>query len=562
MPEKETMKNISPRDSIKQSANTDVNPVVRAVTDKDQLAELEALKRSYAALKLSEQRFHQMIAEVQDYAIILLDEQGIILNWNKGAEKIKQYKASEIIGQPFQVFYLPENLQSGLPEQLIKEAATTGRATHEGWRLRKDKTRFWGSVSLTALHNENDEIIGFSKVTLDLTEKKLAEDRLNEFTEALQRSNEALKKSEERYQKMISEVEDYAIILLNREGDIENWNAGAQKIKGYSATEIIGKNFRVFYPATDRENKFPEQLLAEAAKTGKALHEGWRLRKDGTRFWGSIVITAIHANDGTVIGFSKVTRDLTERKTAEDKLQVYLHELETQNAELEQFAYVASHDLQEPLRKIQTFSDVISKNLGDETVVTKYLSKLNASAARMKELIRSVLNYSRISKYGEEKVEADLNSILISVIEDYELLIVEKKAEIETQQLPVIKAIPLQINQLFSNIIGNALKYCERPPVIQVNYQFVSSKDAYDIPANVQHDNYLEIQFIDNGIGFEQKYDKIIFSMFQRLYGKHEYSGTGIGLALCKKIMDSHQGYITAKSELSIGSTFFVYFPV
>ncbi|HTE27796.1 sensor histidine kinase [Flavitalea sp.] len=557
------MKKISLFDSTKKSASAETIPPAQPfLFENHQLSELEVLKKSYSELKLSEERFHRMVAEVQDYAIILLDKQGIVLTWNKGAEKIKQYKESEIVGQPFQVFYLPEDRQSGLPEKLISEAVSTGRATNEGWRLRKDRSRFWGSIALTALHNENNEIIGFSKVTLDLTEKKLAEDQLNAFTEELKKTNEALRNSEERYQKMIAEVEDYAIILLNPEGHIENWNAGAQKIKGYTSAEIIGKSFKIFYTPKDREEKLPDKLLAEAALNGKAMHEGWRVRKDGSHFWGSIVITALHANDETIIGFSKVTRDLTERKAAEDKLQEYLHELEAQNAELEQFAYVASHDLQEPLRKIQTFSDVIGKNLDNETIVTKYLNKLNSSAYRMKELIRSVLNYSRISKNGEDKTDTDLNSILMNVIEDFELLIQEKNGKVETRQLPVIKAIPLQINQLFSNIIGNALKYCERPPFIQVSSRFVSAKDMIDIPDNIQEGNYLEIQFIDNGIGFEQRYEKIIFSMFQRLHGKHEYSGTGIGLALCKKIMDSHQGYITARSELSVGSAFYVYFPV
>ena len=557
------MKKNSLFDSTRKSASAEtIPPAEPFLFENNQLAEFEALKKSYAELRISEDRYHRMVSEVQDYAIILLDKQGIILNWNKGAEKIKQYKESEIVGQPFQVFYLPEDRQSGLPEKLIGEAVSTGRATHEGWRLRKDKTRFWGSIALTALHDEDDEIIGFSKVTRDLTEKKLAEDQLNDFTEELKKTNESLRKSEERFQKMIAEVEDYAIILLNPEGYIENWNAGAQKIKGYTSAEIIGKNFKIFYTQKDREEKLPDKLLAEAALIGKATHEGWRVRKNGSHFWGSIVITALHANDGTIIGFSKVTRDLTERKTTEDKLQAYLHELETQNAELEQFAYVASHDLQEPLRKIQTFSDVIGKNLDNETLVTKYLVKLNSSAFRMKELIRSVLNYSRISKNGEVKIDTDLHAILMNVIEDYELLIQEKHGKIDNDQLPVIKAIPLQINQLFSNIIGNGLKYSERPPFIQVNSRIVSHLDMIDVPVHIQEGNYLEIQFRDNGIGFEQRYEKIIFSMFQRLHGKHEYSGTGIGLALCKKIMDSHQGYITARSELSVGSVFYVYFPV
>ena len=507
-------------------------------------------------------RYHKMVDEVQDYAIILLDRNGIILNWNKGAEKIKQYKEAEIVGKSFTIFYLPGDLQDGLPLRLLHEAVVNGRAVHEGWRLRKDRSRFWGSITLTSLHNDDGEVIGFTKVTRDLTEKKAADDRLSQYAAELHTKNEALRKSEERYQKMIAEVEDYAIILLNENGDIENWNAGAQKIKGYTAAEIIGKNFSIFYTPENRLEKFPERLLKAAADNGKALHEGWRVRKDGSYFWGSIVITALHSSDGSVIGYSKVTRDLTERKNAEDKMQAYLLELEAKNAELEQFAYIASHDLQEPLRKIQTFSDIIQNNLHNEQSVRKYLEKLSASALRMKELIRSVLNYSKVARIGEQRIPTDLNEVLSNVIADYELLLQEKGGTIESTPLPVINAVPLHMNQLFSNIIGNALKYCERIPAITITARLVNADEMINKPASILDGKYLEIKFSDNGIGFEEQYEKIIFAIFQRLHGKQEFSGTGIGLALCKKIMDLHFGHITAKSKLAEGSDFYVYFPM
>ena len=178
-----------------------------------------------------------------------------------------------------------------------------------------------------------------------LAEARQAEEQLRSFAWELEQRNETLRKSEERYHKMIAEIEDYAIILLDTNGNIQNWNTGAEKIKGYKAEEIIGKNFRIFYLPQDRDNKLPEKLLERVIREGKSAYEGWRVRKDGSTFWGSIVVTALHDDNGEVIGLSKVTRDLTEKKKAEDKMREYLAELENRNSELEQFAYIASHDL-------------------------------------------------------------------------------------------------------------------------------------------------------------------------------------------------------------------------
>lgn len=421
-----------------------------------------SIEENNQELRRSEERYRNMIAEVQDYAILLLDKEGIIQNWNKGANKIKQYEEPEVVGKHVRMFYLPEDRANKLPERLLNEAANNGRAAHQGWRMRKDGTKFWGSITITALHDKSGAIIGFSKVTRDLTEKKIADDELQSSRAELQKRNEALRKSEEQYHKMISEVKDYAIILLNEQGDIQNWNVGAEQIKGYSAAEIIGKNFNIFYTPEDRENKFPEQLLNQAKKTGQALHEGWRVRKDSSKFWGSIVITALHAEDGSVMGFSKVTRDLTEKKHAEDKMREYLMELEAQNKELEQFAYVASHDLQEPLRKIQMFTNIISLNFHHEIMARSYIEKINTSAQRMSDLIKSILNYSRLSDGVAVMVDIDPNEILNAVLVDFELLIQEKNATITRDYLPTISAIPLQLNQLFANLMGNALKFSHK----------------------------------------------------------------------------------------------------
>lgn len=373
------------------------------------------------------------------------------------------------------------------------------------------------------------------------------------------RHNQELRNSQDPYYRMIDEVEDYAIILLNTEGLIQNWNKGAQKIKRYQESEIIGQHFSIFYLPEDQAINLPSQLLNKAATEGRAIHEGWRVRKDGTRFWGSITLTALHNDDGQVIGYSKVTRDLTERKQAEDKLNEYLLELQKQNEELDRFAYAASHDLQEPLRKIQTFADMLEQNLHNEAAAKKYLARINTASERMSNLIRSILEFSRLSKDAPVKELTDLNEILRHVLTDQELSIQEKQAGIESGKLPVIMAIPLQMHQLFTNLVSNALKYSKEQPVIKIQASVVDSSDIQDasLPAGTK---YHHLAFCDNGIGFEPQYADKIFALFQRLHGKHEYSGTGIGLALCKKIMDNHAGYIKAESTPGEGATFHVYF--
>lgn len=534
----------------------------RKLADDNLKAVVEELQRKNEVLATSEERYHKMVEEVQEYAIIFLDPDGIIRNWNKGAEKIKQYKESEAVGRHFRMFYLPEDRLGKMPEILLGQAVTYGRAIHEGWRVRKDGSRFWGSITLTALHNELGELIGFSKVTRDLTEKKMAEDQLKNFAAQLQLSNEALRESEERYHKMIAEVQDYAIIMLDVQGNIQNWNVGAQKIKGYSAAEITGKNFQVFYRPEDREALLPQRLLAEAAKTGRAVHEGWRVRKDGTKFWGSIVITALHDEGTNLIGYSKVTRDLTEKKLAEDQLKEYVQELQRRNEELDRFAFATSHDLQEPLRKVQTYADLIERHPDDIAAIRRYVEKIGSSADRMGTLIRSVLEYSQLAKKVIVKVDTDLNDIFAGVLADYEVLIQEKQAVIKHDTLPVIKAIPVQITQIFSNLLGNALKFSDKIPAINISAKKVSSEQFSYWPEHVEGGQYCEVVFSDNGIGFERQYAETIFSLFQRLHGTHEYAGSGIGLALCKRIMDNHGGFIHAEGKPGEGATFYLYFPV
>jgi len=353
---------------------------------------------------------------------------------------------------------------------------------------------------------------------------------LTEKDQKTQKRTSNLKESEERYHKMIEEVQDYAILLLDRNGFIQNWNKGAEKIKGYTEKEILGKNFRIFYLDRDREDKLPEKLIEQALNTGRAMHEGLRLRKDGTTFWGSIVITALHDKDNNIIGFSKVTRDLTEKKLADDQLKLYARDIEIRNKQLEEYAYIASHDLQEPLRKIQIFAELLENNLNNEAAARKNLEKINSAARRMSSLIKDVLKYSQLSHTDEHFTDIDLHKIINAIKEDYELVIDQKKAVIITKDLPIIKGLPVQMHQLFSNLISNALKFSSEKPVIEIKAEKLPQEEAKNLKDLNIYREYAKITFRDNGIGFEEQYRDQVFKMFKRL--ESDSTGTGIGLAL------------------------------
>ncbi|HEX9981053.1 MAG TPA: PAS domain-containing sensor histidine kinase [Flavobacterium sp.] len=513
----------------------------RKAAEEKQQRDAIQLEHKNEQLRRSEERYHKMISEVEDYAIILLDIQGNIMNWNKGAENIKGYTSQEIIGRNFSIFYRSEDIATGLPDKLISIARDKGKAIHEGWRIRKNGSVFWGSIVITALHDTENNIIGFSKVTRDLTERKMSEERQERYTAELQYNNELLRRSEERYHRMIAEVEDYAIILLDSAGNVLNWNRGAEKIKGYSEEEIVGKNFNIFYLEDDRRTQLPEKLLAEAVANNKATHEGWRVRKDGTHFWGSIVITALHDDDNKIIGFSKVTRDLTQKKRAEEQIEI-------QNKQLEEYAYVASHDLQEPLRKIQIYSELLEDSLDNRESALRNLEKINSSAKRMATLIKDVLNYSQISHKAGLFEEVNLNDIISSIETDFEMLLEQKNGKITYDDLPVIHAIPIQMHQLFSNLINNSIKFSHKNPEVHITSKVIDSGKS------------VKITLSDNGIGFEPQYAEHVFKMFQRLHDNKQ--GTGIGLALCRKIVDNHNGSISVSSKPGEGTIFEIVLPL
>lgn len=478
----------------------------------------------------------KMVEEIEDYAVLLLDTEGNIASWNRGAQKVKGYTADEIVGRHFHVFYTPEDQEAGRPYRLINMARNTGSARDEGWRVRKDGTRFWGSIVITAIHDDDGEVIGFTKVTRDLTAQKEYTDRL--------------RASEERYSRMVEAVQDYAILLLDTEGGVQNWNIGAEKLKGYTAAEIIGRHFRIFYPEKDQQHQLPEALLAMARLQGRAHHEGWRMRKDGSQFWGSIVITALHNDAGEVIGFSKVTKDLTANKKAEEAQERYLQQLEDRNREMEQLTYIASHDLQQPLRTITNFLSMFEYKyapLVDEHGHL-YISLVMKAAVRMRELIRAILEYSTL---GANKVIATVHTaeLLEEVKQDLHDMISTAGAIVEGQNLPVLQGYRLELRQLLQNLVSNAIKFRrpEEAPHVTVTAERSRNRWVFCVK--------------DNGIGIEEAAMPKIFMMFQRLHSKDQYPGAGIGLAYAKKIVALHNGQIWVESVPGRGSRFYFSIP-
>ena len=498
-------------------------------------------------LRHSEESFRLMVESVREYAIFMLDITGHIVTWNEGAQRIKGYSSMEIIGKHFSTFYTEEDLKTNKPERELKIAVQTGKYEEEGWRMRKDGSVFWANVVITALFNEQNKHIGFSKVTRDLTERK--------------KNEEFLRQSEERYRGLVEQVTDYEICMLDEKGRIVSWNEGAQKIKGYTAEEIIGKYFTIFYPQEDILNGKPAHELNVAKKEGKYEEEGWRLRKDGSRFWASVVITAVYNSEGFLLGYSKVTRDLTERKEAEkalrdsyeryrslaDELKITNEELSDANQELEQFTSIVSHDLQEPVRTIKSFLQLIEMKLkdGQTNDLKTYIGKSIATANRMRELIQNLLQYSQLGKIEIVKEKVNVKELLNEATQNLKTAIEKSKAQITIKtDVDCIEGDRVQLVQLIQNLLSNALKFTNtEKPQIKIE--------------GFRENGHVKFAVSDNGIGIAQNDLNKVFEIFRRLNTKKEYPGTGIGLAICKKIVDRHGGRIWPESKPGEGTTFY-----
>jgi PAS domain S-box-containing protein len=475
-----------------------------------------------------------IVANVTDYAVFMLDPSGRVLTWNDGAERMKGYKRDEIVGEHFSRFYEPEAVQRGWPAEELRRATESGRIEDSGWRLRKDGTRFWADVVITAIRDNTGELRGFLKITRDLTERRLAD--------------ETLRESEERFRLLVESVKDYAIFLLDPSGNVISWNQGAQRIKGYTAAEIVGRHFSVFYPAQDIEAGKPTRELRKALSSGRAEDEGWRIRKDGSRFWANVIITAVHDVEGRLRGFAKVTRDLTERRRTEA--------LEAAGREMSEFLAMLSHELRNPLAPIRNAVALMVASQIQNPTLSWARDVIDRQTALLAHLVDDLLDVTRITlgKINLRLEPTDMSATVQRAVEIARPLIELRRHHLEVliPETPVpVQADLVRLTQVVTNLLNNAAKYTPSGGRIWLTL----AREGSDAVVRVR----------DNGVGMTPDVLHRVFDMFVQGNQGLERSegGLGIGLTLARKLMSLHGGSVTGRSDgPGQGSEFTVRLPI
>ena len=568
----------------------------------------------------SPEGLYQLLVEsVQDYAIFALDRAGNVLTWSAGAARMKGYARTEIVGRHFSVFYPPEDVAAGKPDRELEEVTRAGRLEDQGWRVRKDGTRFWASVVITALHDELGMLVGFAKVTRDLTEQR--------------RESEALRESEARFRLLVETVRDYAIFLLDPQGHVATWNAGAERIKGYRADEIVGRHFSVFYPAAKVAEAFPQYELDVAAREGRFEDEGWRVRKDGSQFWANVVITALRNAAGELVGFAKVTRDLTERRAAEEQarnlaaeqaaraeaerrgeqLRMLSEQLEEQAIELENqreeaqtlseeleqtneqlqaalaaandarrsaeaaaaraaeasraksdFLATMSHELRTPLNAIAGYAQLLDMGLRGPVTAAQHedLERILRSQLHLTTLINEVLSYARLESGA---ITYAVRPTLVAAAAANAASLVEPQRVVKSIALDVrlpetAGGAPLYVladQDKLQQILINLLSNAVKftPPGGRIVLDLLAEPDAHGMAV---------IRVSDTGIGIPADKLQAIFEPFVQV-GRSLNSpgeGTGLGLAISRDLARGMGGDLAAESVPGEGSVFTLTLPL
>jgi PAS domain S-box-containing protein len=487
-----------------------------------------------------------LVESVQDYAIFALDTTGHILSWNRGAHRLKGYTADEIIGRHFSIFYPPEDVARGKTTWELEVAAREGRFEDEGWRIRKDGTRFWANVIITALFDSTGKLVGYGKVTRDLTERRSAEEELRD--------------SEERNRLIIQSVKDYAIFMLDPKGNVATWNEGARRIKGYEAREIIGRHFSNFYPEEDIERGKPPWELEVAQRDGRFEDEGWRIRKDGTRFWANVVITALFNPKGELIGFAKVTRDLTERKQAEERAvrdASRLAAAEASSRTKSEFLATMSHELRTPLNAIGGYAELLEMGVAGSVTdeQREYLDRIRRSQQHLLAIINDLLNYSR-TEAGQ--VTYSIERVPLHEVVERAMPMVAPQAS--AKRLTVAHgpctvdvcawSDQQKVEQIVLNLLSNAVKFTTEAGRVTVSC--ARSVDQAQITVS------------DTGPGVPPDKFEAIFEPFVQL-GRtltSRQEGTGLGLAISRDLARAMGGDLYVETASGGGAKFTLSLPL
>ena len=478
--------------------------------------------------------YQRLVEQSRDYALFILDSSGRIMSWNLGAERLKGYAADEIIGRHFSIFYTRDSVESGWPAHELEVATVEGRFEDEGWRVRKDGSRFWANVIITALRDDEGKLLGFSKITRDLSERRLHE--------------EALRQSEERFRLLVDAVQDYAIYVLDPEGIVTSWNSGAQRIKGYARNEIVGRHFSHFFTEEDIAAGKPWEEVANARRNGRAEVEGWRVKKNGDRFWARVVLTAINDDDGHLRGFAKVTQDLTERRHAQD--------LEKAAKNVNEFIAMLAHELRNPLAPIRTAVEVMSKAGAEANTIEAMRQTIDRQSAQLARIVDDMIDIARITK-GSLVIEhepVELGDVMRRAVETAAPAIEAARHALDVDAPDsgfLVYGDRDRLTQLVSNLLNNAARYT--PPGGRISVR-VRREDGHAL-----------LSVRDTGRGIEPQIMDRIFDMFVQGRSPLERvgGGLGIGLALARRIAELHGGTLHATSEgEGKGSEFIVRVPL
>jgi PAS domain S-box-containing protein len=485
-----------------------------------------------------EGRYRLLVENITDYAIYMVDTIGLVASWNQGAERFKGYTASEIIGQHFSCFYTEEDRATGLPARALAMARTEGKFEQEGWRVRKDRSRFWAIFVIDPVRDADKNIVGYAVVTRDLTQRKLATD--------------TLRASEEQFRLLVQSVTDYAIFMLDTEGIITNWNSGAERIKGYHREEIVGQHFSKFYTPEDRATGLPARALEIARTTGRFARDGWRVRKDGARFWASVVIDPVLNDDGKLVGFAKVTRDITERLEAEQTLEKTREAL-FQSQKMEAIGHLTggvAHDFNNLLAAALGSLELMERRLPEGDTRLGVLHQ-NAVAAlkRGTSLTQRMLAFARRQDLKSDAIDV---RALVDGLSDLIQRSLGPSVILENRvsgSLPRVKADANQIEMALLNLTMNA-------------------RDAMPDGGAIVVDAHLEpepgelvcLSVTDRGIGMDEETLKKAVEPFYTTKGVGR--GTGLGLSMVKGLAEQSGGFFKLNSKKGQGTSAEIYLPV
>ena len=491
-----------------------------------------------------EARFRLLVESITDYAIYMLDPDGIVTSWNAGAERFKGYTAAEIIGKPFSIFYTPEDRDAGKPERALKTAASEGRFESEGWRLKKDGSRFWSHAVIDPIRAPSGALVGYANITRDLTERK--------------RTEATLRSSEEQFRILVQGVTDYAIFMLDTEGRVASWNPGAERIKGYRPDEIIGQYFGRFYPEVDRERGEPQRSLQIARETGRFEKEGWRVRKDGTLFRAHVVIDRITDEFGTIVGYAKVTRDITERDEAQRSLEEAREALfHAQKLEaVGQLTGGVAHDFNNLLAVVLGSLELLRKRLPPDTQLSTLLENATRAANRGASLTQRMLAFARKQDLQMKPIDAGR---LVADMREMLQRALGSTVVVETRLAAALPRAYSDANQLETALLNLAVNARDAMP--DGGQLVIATREDWLVPSDgSEAAHFVCISVADEGVGMDEETLAKAAEPFFTTKGIGK--GTGLGLSMVQGFAEQTGGRLVLKSQKGKGTVAEVWLPV